>query len=54
MASATVQRAPGNTLGKVIEPLAQATKTPKHDVTTELNYYLDPGDGTPPAPYYVG
>ncbi|RFU32278.1 hypothetical protein B7463_g4074, partial [Scytalidium lignicola] len=55
MASAAVQHAPGNTLGQVIEPLVQETNEPaKHDVATELNYYQDPGDGTPPAPYYVG
>jgi hypothetical protein len=54
MATATIQHAPGNTLGQVIEPLAQKTKPAKHDVATELNYYQDPGDGTLPEPFYVG
>lgn len=54
MATAIVQQAPGNTLGQVIEPLAQQTKSEKHDVAAEVNYYKDPGDGTPPAPSYVG
>lgn len=53
MASAAVQQPVGHTLGQVVEPLAQETKVPKHDVTTELNYYLEPEDGSPPAPYYV-
>jgi hypothetical protein len=53
MATAAVQHSPGNTLDQVIEPLAQE-KPAKHDVATELNYYQDPGDGTPPAPFYVG
>ena len=26
----------------------------KHHVHTQLNYYKDPGDGSPPAPSYVG
>jgi hypothetical protein len=54
MATAAVQQAPGNTLDQVIEPLAQENKPAKHDVATELNYYQDPGDGTPPAPTHVG
>lgn len=54
MAAATAQHAPGNTLGQVIEPLARETMPAKHDVVTELNYYKDPGDGTLPAPIYVG
>lgn len=54
MATAAVQYAPGNTLGQVIEPLAQETKPAKHNVSTTLNYYQDPGDGTLPAPFYVG
>lgn len=53
MASAAVQKPIGHTLGQVIEPLAQETKVAKHDVTTDLNYYRDPGDGSAPAPYYV-
>jgi hypothetical protein len=54
MATAAVQHAPGNALGQVVEPLAQENKPAKHDVATELYYYKDPGDGTPPAPSYVG
>jgi len=54
MATAAVQHAPGNTLDQVIEPRAQDNKPVKHDVATELNYYQDPGDGTLPAPVYVG
>jgi len=25
-----------------------------HDVVAPLNYYDDPGDGTPPTPVYIG
>jgi len=25
-----------------------------HDVATTLYYYKDPGDGSPPAPTYIG
>jgi hypothetical protein len=53
MATAAVQHSLGNTLGQVIEPLAQE-KPAKHDVNTELNYYQDPADGTLPAPFYIG
>jgi hypothetical protein len=31
-----------------------ANDTNKHDVTTTLFYYKDPGDGSPPEPTYVG
>ncbi|KAF4628249.1 hypothetical protein G7Y89_g9906 [Cudoniella acicularis] len=54
MATAAVQHAPGNAVDQVVEPLAQGTKPAKHNVATELNYYQDPGDGTLPAPFYVG
>ncbi|KAH8812669.1 hypothetical protein F5884DRAFT_786059 [Xylogone sp. PMI_703] len=54
MASAAVQRAPGDTLYQVVEPLSQGSKPAKHNVATELNYYQDPGDGSPPPPFYVG
>ena len=54
MATVAVQQAPGNMLGQVVEPLPQDTKPAKHDVATELYYYKDPGDGTLPAPAYVG
>ena len=54
MAATAVQHAPGIALDQVVEPLAQETKPVKHNVATELNYYQDPGDGTLPAPFYVG
>jgi hypothetical protein len=54
MATASVQHAPGNSFGQIVEPLAQETKPVKHSVATELNYYQDPGDGSLPAPFYVG
>ena len=54
MATAAVQSAPGYTFSKVHEPLARANKPEKHDVATELYYYKDPGDGSAPAPSYVG
>ena len=54
MATAAVDRAPGHTLDRVGEPLLQESKVKKHDVATELFYYDDPGDGSPPKPTYVG
>jgi len=55
MATAAVQYAPGNALDQVVEPLTrEKNKLAKHDVATELNYYSDPGDGSLPAPFYVG
>lgn len=55
MATAAVQHAPGETFGRVAEPLVQASnKSQKHDVATQFFYYKDPGDGSPPAPSYVG
>jgi hypothetical protein len=54
MATAAVQHTPGNVIGQVVEPLAQENKPTEHDVATELYYYKDPGDGTPPTPSYVG
>jgi hypothetical protein len=54
MATAAVQHAPGNTIGQVVEPLTHGTKPAKHDLAAEINYYKDPGDGTLPAPSYVG
>nr|ANM86433.1 hypothetical protein [Cladonia uncialis subsp. uncialis]AUW31030.1 hypothetical protein [Cladonia uncialis subsp. uncialis] len=61
MASAAVQQlAQGHST--TFEPLHAktevATSVPKskevHDVPTKLNYYKDPGDGSEPAPSYVG
>jgi hypothetical protein len=55
MATAATQHAPGNALDQVVEPLAHESNKPvKHDVQAELYYYKDPGDGTLPAPTYVG
>ena len=58
MASAAVQQPSGHSTS--FEPLTtqiQETKAPqveKHHVTTSLNYYKAPSDGSPPAPTYVG
>jgi len=53
MATAAVQL-PTDILStpKVYSENDQALK--KHDVNTTLYYYKDPGDGSPPAPTYVG
>ena len=61
MASATIQQ-PAQGHSTTFEPLHAktelATSAPKskevHDVPTKLNYYKDPGDGSEPAPAYVG
>ena len=61
MASAAIQQtAQGHST--TFEPLHAktelATSAPKskevHDVPTQLNYYKDPGNGSEPAPAYVG
>ena len=55
MASAAVQQPSGHST--TFEPLSVNTKassSTKHDVSTTLNYYKDPGDGSEPAPAYVG
>ena len=54
MASAAVQQLGGYSTS--FEPLAvEVEPTPlKHNVLTQLNYYKDPGDGSPPPPSYVG
>ncbi|OQV02595.1 hypothetical protein CLAIMM_07762 [Cladophialophora immunda] len=58
MASAAVQQPGGHSTS--FEPLTaqlKSTSVPqpeKHHVHTQLNYYKDPGDGSPPAPTYVG
>lgn len=54
MATAAVQQPSEVKVGQVIEPLVTENTTSKHNVATELNYYKDPGDGTLPAPVYVG
>ncbi|KAL6245345.1 hypothetical protein RBB50_007343 [Rhinocladiella similis] len=58
MASAAVQQPGGHSTS--FEPLTTqlkgtaASQTEKHHVHTALNYYKDPGDGSPPPPSYVG
>jgi hypothetical protein len=55
MATAVLQQqTPGSKLDHVVEPLISQGKIAKNDVDTELHYYDDPGDGSPPAPSYVG
>lgn len=55
MASAAVQQSSGHTT--TFEPLStqwSPQERKAHDVETTLNYYKDPGDGSEPAPAYVG
>ena len=54
MASAAVHQPSGHLTS--FEPLVTASEShPKcHDVQTTLYYYKDPGDGSPPAPSYIG
>ena len=58
MASAAVQQPGGHSTS--FEPLTaqpKGTSVPqqeKHHVLTQLNYYKDPGDRSPPPPSYVG
>ena len=54
MATAATQTAPGHNFGQGVEARVQSNKPAKHDVATELYYYKDPGDGSEPAPTYVG
>ncbi|KAJ9138419.1 High-affinity methionine permease [Pleurostoma richardsiae] len=54
MAAAAVQQPPSSAHGTFVEPLASGKTDASHDVVTVLNYYKDPGDGSPPAPAYVG
>jgi len=55
MATAAVQRAPIIRTGPQVHLQEDELKTEKrHDVPTTLYYYDDPGDGTPPAPTYIG
>jgi len=56
MASAEVQQPTGHSTS--FEPVNTQLKTSstsqvKHHVHTKLNYYKDPGDGSPPPPSYV-
>ncbi|KIV80786.1 hypothetical protein PV11_08262 [Exophiala sideris] len=59
MASAAVQQ-PSGSHSTSFEPVTTQSKASaaphqeKHHVQTSLNYYKDPGDGSAPAPSYVG
>ena len=54
MATAAVQHAPGHTFDQPVGSSYQTNKPQKHDVDTELYYYKEAEDGSPPAPSYVG
>ena len=54
MATAAVQYAPGHTFDHALDSSYQTPKSQKHDVATELYYYKENADGSPPAPSYVG
>jgi hypothetical protein len=54
MATAAVQQAPITPIGYQAEPLKEKSTEKNRDVQTTLFYYKDPGDGSPPAPTYVG
>jgi hypothetical protein len=54
MATADVIRPSGFAPQEAIVSSAVLEQKPaKHNVRTVLNYYKDPEDGTPPAPFYV-
>lgn len=59
MASTAIHEQPQghSTTFEPLTPSAPAAKPPapqRHHVPTSLNYYRDPGDGSEPAPAYVG
>ena len=54
MAAAAVQHAPGLSFKLEVESDLPNVRLAEHDVATELYYYQDPGDGSPPTPSYVG
>jgi len=37
----------------IVEPFKDTATKPRHDVQTVMNYYLEPEDGSPPAPTYI-
>ena len=53
MAAADVANPVAPALSEKIEPFQDKAKG-KHNVRTVLNYYLQPGDGSPPQPSIVG
>jgi len=59
MASAATQGPSGHLtsfepLETKVQTKSTSQATEPHHVHTALNYYKDPGDGSEPAPYYVG
>ena len=59
MASAEIQQPQGHSttfepLQAKTEVVSSAPTSKVHDVSTQLHYYKDPGDGSEPAPSYVG
>jgi hypothetical protein len=55
MSTAAVQLPPSSiNIGPRVEKGIQDTSYNSHDVNTTLYYYKDPGDGSEPAPTYVG
>jgi hypothetical protein len=54
MATTTVQTATETPVLQNVETFTSDAVPQKHHVQTILNYYADPGDGSPPAPTYVG
>ncbi|GAB1313742.1 hypothetical protein MFIFM68171_03952 [Madurella fahalii] len=54
MAAVDVINATASTDKADMVPSVHPLETPqKHNVHTVMNYYKDPGDGSPPAPFYV-
>lgn len=58
MASTLTQTSglPPHQLSSTLNPISvqEPQSQQVHDVHTELHYYKDPGDGSPPAPIYIG
>jgi hypothetical protein len=54
MATAAVQLPPSIHTSPGVQSSLQDTQNQKHDVTTTLYYYKDPGDGSAPEPTYIG
>jgi len=53
MATTVVQHAPTLTFGHKVEPALQSGNV-KHDIQTELYYYKENADGSPPPDTIVG
>ena len=58
MASAEIQQALGHSTTfeplQAVETKVASSSSKAHNVSTKLNYYKDPGDGSAPEPAYVG